>query len=89
MLSTDLELIVTCFFISKYADDPSRIDRRRISWALCSPSSCSINDIKISLNRTLKSAFQKYGLDINTDVNPLLCSVRGAYSYPFGFYCAW
>lgn len=71
----------------KYASAPFRLDRHKIKWAICIPSSCSPTDLETSLNKTLTPLFQKYELSTLISVNPLLCSTRKI-TYSTGYYFA-
>lgn len=84
-----LQNLYFCFLPFKYADNPGRLDRRALSWALCIPSLCTASDIKMSLEHTLEPLFQNSNLGVSVDVNPALCTVK-YHSHPsVGYYQAW
>lgn len=62
------------------------MERKKLRFAMCIPSSCTPVDLKISLNSTLNPIFETHGLEISVDVNPVFCKIREEFTYPLAYY---
>ncbi|XP_065222003.1 nose resistant to fluoxetine protein 6-like [Planococcus citri] len=74
--------------LSIYEKNPCRVNRKRLTFALCVPSSCSPTDLNVSLNNLLYPIFKNNGLDVKIDVDPIFCKTQDDVVYPLGFYIA-
>ncbi|XP_065211070.1 uncharacterized protein LOC135839121 [Planococcus citri] len=72
--------------VSMYGKNPVRINRKKLRFAVCIPSSCTPTDLKISLNHTLHPIFNAHELNITIDVDPVLCKIRDKPARPLGYY---
>ncbi|XP_065224459.1 nose resistant to fluoxetine protein 6-like isoform X1 [Planococcus citri] len=68
--------------------NPARVDRKKLTFALCVPSSCTPNDLNASLNSLLRTIFKNNGLDVTVNVDPMFCKTQHDLTYPLGFYVA-
>ncbi|XP_065224461.1 nose resistant to fluoxetine protein 6-like isoform X3 [Planococcus citri] len=68
--------------------NPARVDRKKLTFALCVPSSCTPNDLNASLNNLLHTIFKNNGLDVSVDVDPMFCRTQNDSTYPLGYYIA-
>uniref|UniRef100_A0A8D8QJT9 Nose resistant to fluoxetine protein 6 n=1 Tax=Cacopsylla melanoneura TaxID=428564 RepID=A0A8D8QJT9_9HEMI len=67
--------------------DPAKIPRNRFHWALCIPSSCTAEDLRLTLDQVLKSLTPKYQVQFNVSVPNTSCYVRTLdESFPTGFW---
>ncbi|XP_065222000.1 nose resistant to fluoxetine protein 6-like [Planococcus citri] len=74
--------------LSMYEKNPGRVNRKRLTFALCVPSSCMSTDLNASLNNLLHPIFKNNGLDVTIDVDPILCKTQNDRAYSSGFYIA-
>ncbi|XKL64038.1 hypothetical protein PGB90_004124 [Kerria lacca] len=74
--------------IEMYLIDPVRVDRHKLNWAMCIPSSCKHTDLLLSLNKTIQPIFKKYGLNVSLNVDPIFCQIldKENVDYPSGYY---
>lgn len=75
----------TSFYL-QFEKNPVYLSRLKLSWALCVPSSCSLQDISKSLEALLVPLFHKNGLNITINVQPNLCSISSEFAYSLEFY---
>ncbi|XP_065201228.1 nose resistant to fluoxetine protein 6-like [Planococcus citri] len=72
--------------LTMYQKNPVRVDRTKLSFAMCIPSSCKSTDLKISLNSTLYPVFTDHGLNVSVDVNPTFCKIQKEFTYSQGYF---
>lgn len=46
-----------------------------INWAICVPSSCSPNDVKKGLAKTVETIFKETEFEISLEVEPDMCQM--------------
>ncbi|XP_065222006.1 uncharacterized protein LOC135846697 [Planococcus citri] len=74
--------------LSMYEKNPGRVNRKRLTFALCVPSSCTPTDLNASLNNQLYPIFKNNGLYVTIDVDPIFCKTQDNIVYSSGFYIA-
>ncbi|XP_065204696.1 nose resistant to fluoxetine protein 6-like [Planococcus citri] len=74
--------------ITMYEKNPARVDRKKLKFAVCIPSSCKPNDVEVSLDKTLGPIFDTQGFQISVNVSPVFCKVKvnEEITYPQGYY---
>ncbi|XP_065218501.1 nose resistant to fluoxetine protein 6-like [Planococcus citri] len=72
--------------VTLYGKNPIRINRKKLRFAVCIPSSCTPTDLKISLDNTLHPIFNAHELNITINVDPVLCKIRDKPARPLGYY---
>lgn len=53
-----------------------------VNWAVCTPASCSAQDVEASLRHTLDKHTTRTGLNITIQVDSEMCQLRRKDSYP-------
>ncbi|XP_065221988.1 nose resistant to fluoxetine protein 6-like isoform X2 [Planococcus citri] len=74
--------------LSVYEKNPGRVNRKRLTFAVCIPSSCTPADLNATLNNLLYPIFENNRLDVTIDVDPIFCKTQDDIVYPSGFYIA-
>lgn len=72
--------------VLQYEQNPVRVNRTNLHWALCIPSSCNNVDLQTSLNNTVYPIFEANDLSIEIEVSPGQCQVQQSRPYSIGFY---
>ena len=72
----------------QFQANPVRLNRQKLHWALCVPTSCTSRDVEISLRDNLEPVFSMYGINLTVRVDETFCRAHQTTIYPQAYFIA-